>query len=359
MLTKTSHEFFVQLHITEKCNLRCRHCYQTDKNIGEMTLDDIKAIVSETAQMLNDWAELYNVSFTQSFNITGGEPFLRPEIYEILSLIKDYDAEAYILTNGVLVDRKKAALLKELKVNGVQVSIEGPQKIHDSIRGKGSYRSSLRGIKHLIDAGITVTLNTTLSEVNAHYIFEIIGLAGSLGVQRLGFSRLVPYGRGIGLLDKMLSKEDLFKLYKKIFSIQPASFEIVTGDPVASQMSETEPSGGDVAIGGCAAGVSGITILSDGTITPCRRMPVPIGNIKIDSIREVWATSSILQSLRDRSSYKGDCGTCNRWSTCRGCRAIAYAYSKAFGTEDILSDDPQCFLQPDLKRDSVCTSQTC
>ncbi len=345
MLTKTSHEFFVQLHITEKCNLKCRHCYQTGKHIEEMTLAEIKNVVSETTQMLHDWSDLYNMSFTQSFNITGGEPFLRSEIYEILSFIKDHNAEAYILTNGVLVDKKKADLLKQLKVNGIQVSIEGPQKIHDSIRGKGSFSSSIKGIQHLLDAEIKVTMNTTLSKVNAKYIMEIIEFANTLKVQRFSFSRLVPYGRGLDLIDKMLSREYISKIYKKLFSLKPGSLEIVTGDPIASQMSEDEPSGGHAATGGCAAGISGITILSDGTITPCRRMPVPIGNIRNDSIREIFTTSSILESLRDKASYEGKCSKCNRWSTCRGCRAIAYAYSNAYGNGNILSEDPQCFIK--------------
>jgi radical SAM protein with 4Fe4S-binding SPASM domain len=309
-----------------------------------MTLDEIKAVVSETSQMLDDWSSLYNMSFTKSLNITGGEPLLRPELYEILAFVKDQSFETYILTNGVLIDKKKAVLLQNLTVKGIQVSIEGPQEIHDSIRGKGSFLSAIKGIRHLIDAGIIVTLNTTVSKVNAKYIMEIIELADTLKVQRFGFSRLVPYGRGRHLLDKMLSREEIVKLYKKIFSLTSTSLEIVTGDPIASQMSEDEPTGENVAMGGCAAGISGITILSDGTITPCRRMPVPIGNVKHDSIREVWVTSSVLKSLRNKSAYRGRCGTCDRWSTCRGCRAIAYAYSKACGNDNILSDDPQCFM---------------
>ncbi len=97
-------------------------------------------------------------------------------------------------------------------------------------------------------------------------------------------------------------------------------------------------------LGGCAAGVSGLTILPDGTITPCRRLPVPIGNIGKDSLRELWVTSPVLESLRDRSQYQGKCGSCKRWANCRGCRAIAYAYSQLKGEGNLLAEDPQCFL---------------
>jgi len=121
---------------------------------------------------------------------------------------------------------------------------------------------------------------------------------------------------------------------------------IVTGDPVASQLGNPakEDAVDPVPSGGCAAGVSGLTILPDGTITPCRRMPVPIGNVKRDSLREVWATSETLKALRDKSMYQGKCGKCAKWSACRGCRAIALAYSRAHGEGSYLSEDPQCFL---------------
>ncbi len=122
--------------------------------------------------------------------------------------------------------------------------------------------------------------------------------------------------------------------------------EIVTGDPVASQMS-CRPENNDLSSipsGGCAAGVSGLTILPDGTITPCRRLHIPIGNVRQDSLREIWASSSVLKLLRDRSSYNGKCGNCDRWTVCRGCRAIAYAYSRSKGKNDFLAEDPQCFI---------------
>ncbi|UCD34076.1 MAG: SPASM domain-containing protein, partial [Nitrospiraceae bacterium] len=90
--------------------------------------------------------------------------------------------------------------------------------------------------------------------------------------------------------------------------------------------------------------ISGLTILPDGTMVPCRRLPVPIGNITSDSLREVWASSDVLNALRDRSRYKGKCGSCLRWAHCRGCRAIAYACSQSAGKGDVLAPDPQCFI---------------
>jgi len=120
----------------------------------------------------------------------------------------------------------------------------------------------------------------------------------------------------------------------------------VTGDPVAAQMTaRPHEDGGNVAISGCVAGVSGLTIQPDGTIIPCRRMPIAIGNVRRNSLKEVWAASPVLTALRDRKQYKGKCGVCKRWAHCRGCRAIAYACSQSRGENDFLADDPQCFLE--------------
>jgi radical SAM protein with 4Fe4S-binding SPASM domain len=311
-----------------------------------MSLSDISSVIDEISDMLNEWKETHHLAFTSSFNVTGGEPFLRRDFFAILEELKCKGFDTFILSNGTLIGRDKAETLARLEVKGVQVSIEGPENIHDSIRGQGSFASSIKGIRNLVEAGIMVTLNTTLSGMNAPYFKDVIDLASSLGVQRVGFSRLVPTGRGGNMLGTMLSREVLKDLYDTIFSFDARGLQIVTGDPVASQRNNTDVHESETPFpsGGCAAGISGLTILPDGTVTPCRRLPVPIGNVKKDSLREIWATSDVLQGLRDKSRYQGKCGECSRWSGCRGCRAIAFAFSGANGNAGYLAEDPQCFL---------------
>ena len=340
-------EFFIQLHLTERCNLKCTHCYQSGKSSDEMSLAEIQSVIREVADMLGEWSAAYDVAFSSSFNITGGEPFLRQDIFPVLEELADKRIDAYLLSNGILITKDKAEVLSRLGVKGVQVSIEGPEEIHDAIRGKGSLKRSLSGIQCLLDAGIEVTMNTTLSDINATYFPDVIALASSIGVQKLGFSRLVPSGSGRNLLNKMLTKEVLEDLYGRIFSLNTGNLKIVTGDPVASQFRSPAGIGdaGPFPSGGCAAGVSGLTILPDGTVTPCRRLPVSLGNVRTDSLREIWSTSEVLTSLRDRSRYEGKCGSCNKWSACRGCRAIAYEFARAHGSTNYLAEDPQCFLR--------------
>ncbi len=346
MSSNESHEFFIQWHLTERCNLQCTHCYQTGNSGTELSLAEVEAAVDEVGDMLETWTTHYGLPFSPSFNITGGEPFLRKDIFEILGIIGSRGYEIYLLSNGTLVSKEKANKLAQLGIKGVQVSIEGPEEIHDGIRGRGSFSQSLRGIGNLLAAGLNVSLNVTLSEINADYFPDLVALSSSLGVQKLGFSRLVPAGRGEKLVPDMLGKGRVRKIYEQIFSLEVPGLEIVTGDPVASQMRSAfdGADAGPVPKGGCAAGLSGLTLLPDGTIVPCRRLFIPLGNIRRDSLREVWATAEVLTALRDRDRYGGKCGACVRWANCRGCRAIAYAFSGMQGAGDFLAEDPQCFL---------------
>ncbi len=339
------YDFFIQWHVTERCNLRCSHCYQDGTVNNELTFKEIQGVISEVSEMLDIWSDSYNIELSRSVNLTGGEPFLRPDIFQIIEEIKNFDFDIYLLSNGTLIDNNKAALMSDIGINGVQVSIEGPEIIHDNIRGRGSFERAINGIKSLRSMGIEVTLNVTLSSLNYSYVMDVIPLAVKLGVQRLGFSRLVPSGRGRKHLTDMLDKESVKQLYDRLLNVEIEGLDIVTGDPVASQINKDMcENAGATALGGCAAGISGLTFRPDGAITPCRRLNIPVGNLREDSLREVWAGSEVLCQLRDKSSYSGKCRYCNRWAFCRGCRAIAYEYSKSKGGDDYLAEDPQCFI---------------
>jgi AdoMet-dependent heme synthase len=344
-LTREPFDFFIQWHLTERCNLKCAHCYQSGVCGDEVPFSEVKRVVAEVKEMLEAWEDAYDLAFSLSYNITGGEPFLRADLFDVLGEVKGNRGDIYLLTNGTLVTSEKARRLAAHGVKGVQVSVEGPEKVHDQIRGGGSFRKAMQGVEHLLHAGLTVTLNATLSRINAGYLMDFVDLASRLGVQRLGFSRLVPAGRGTNLLTEMLDPGEIKRLYEGAFSVHVPGLEIVTGDPIALQVRNHDAEElGSTPIGGCAAGVSGLTFLPDGSITPCRRLPVTIGHMQRDTLREVWASSGVLNLLRDRSAYKGKCGQCVRWANCRGCRAIAYAYARSKGRDDdFLGEDPQCF----------------
>lgn len=347
MAVGNAFEFFIQWHLTERCNLRCLHCYQKDQPTGELSFDQIGAVIAEVSEMVEAWSEAYDIPFSLSYNITGGEPYLRKDLFEIIEDIHARSTDFYILTNGTLISRDVALRTAESGTKGVQVSLEGPEPVHDAIRGKGSFAKALDGVRHLVYAGLPVTLNTTLSRINSAYCADLVQIAKSCGAKRLGFTRLTPSGRGVSLSGQMLDPESLHSLYSRLLSFNVDDVEIVIGDPLASRMqrdSTLAEADSNLAMSGCAAGVSGLTFLSDGTVVPCRRLPIPIGNIVNDALREIWAASPVLNRLRDRDAYRGSCGRCERWAICRGCRAIAHACSKS-PQDGYLDDDPQCFLR--------------
>jgi AdoMet-dependent heme synthase len=347
MNVDSAYDFLIQWHLTERCNLRCTHCYQEGSLHAELSVDEVRLGLDEIGDMFSSWSDAYGMTFSPSFNITGGEPLLRTDLFEILVMLADRTWEAFVLTNGTLIDPKTARRMAGLGIKGVQVSLEGPERVHEAFRGLGSYTASLAGIKALLDAGLEVTVNTTLSKINAEAFFELADAAARMGVQRLGYSRLVPSGRGGALSDRMLAPGAVRSLYERIKVLSYPGMKLVTGDPVAAAMRAADNGAedqGDVPMGGCAAGVSGLTILADGTIVPCRRLPLPLGNIRTDSLREMWTTSPLLDSLRSRSGYEGACRTCGRWATCRGCRAIAFAASQIAGQASAMACDPQCFF---------------
>lgn len=334
-------DFFIQWHLTERCNLRCAHCYQDGKAVPELAAEEAKSFAAQAAGVIAAWGAAYGLDFRPSCNLTGGEPLLRADLFEIIEVLARLGFEVFVLTNGLLVDERAAGRLRDAGVAGVQVSMEGPKAVHEAIRGPGSFEPAARGVRHLVRAGLPVTVNATLCRINAAAFAELLPLARDLGAMRLGFSRLVPAGRGLDLAPEALSAEEVREAYLRIVALKRDGVELVSSDPLALRLLHPgETPDLDVAIGGCAAGVSGLTVLADGTLVPCRRLPIALGNVRTADLREVWACSTVLAGLRDRNSYGPKCRGCPEWAVCRGCRAVAHAL-----TGDFLADDPHCFLR--------------
>lgn len=339
----TPYDFFVQWHLTERCNLRCRHCYQSG-SVPEMGYEEICRAVDNVRSAIQSWVTEYEMQMSPSFHFTGGEPFLRKDLFEILGYVRDCGFSVSLMSNGTLIDSDTARRIKEAGVNDVQISLDGLEPTHDSLRGRGSYRRTLQGIRNLVAQGVEANINLTVSRINVGQMGKLVRLAEELRVSAIAFSRLVPTGRGAGLSSEALTREEVAYFYSELRRDKDNPKVVVTSrDPLAAiaEMSG-ESAQAEMPIGGCAAGIFGVTITADGTIMPCRRMDLPIGNIKEVSFRELWAGSPVLWSLRRQEDYHGGCESCRYWAVCRGCRAIALAYARANGEEDYLGPDPQC-----------------
>ena len=343
LATKTF-DFFIQWHLTERCNLRCRHCYQQRRKPSEMTTHDLKEEIDGATEMLRAWEEEYGISLSPSIHFTGGEPFLYNGIWDVIAHARQTGYKVAVLTNGCLITAEDAENASALGVGDIQISLEGPPGIHDGIRGSGSFAAAIKGAQLLINAGNCVSANMTLSRLNVKNIEETVKIAQDSGFSGIGFSRLVPCGSGESLLDTMLTSQEIEAAYGKIIALNSPSFEVASGDPLAGVLCGAKPLPDSyLALSGCSAGFSGVTITSDGSVMPCRRIGIKIGNLRKTSLRQIWSTSKVLWRLRQRESYKGKCGQCHLWPSCRGCRAVAYAYSKSRGAPDLFADDPQCW----------------
>ena len=328
-------EFYFQWHITERCNRACKHCYQDGHGTAELELTDLLTVIDRMEEAVQKWGRKGTIS------LTGGEPFIRrDDLHALMNRIDESEYLAYydILTNGSLISEFEAqALAEHPRLRRVQVSLEGATaKTNDSIRGPGSFESTISAIRLLRDAGIVVSIMTTISRFNKSEIPALIDLAGEEGVTTLALERLIPEGVGAGLSDQVLNSGELQELYKAVYQIATngSRVRVLLYRPLFALLSPNDPTVGAL----CSAGNNALTIMPDGTVYPCRRLPIPIGNVLTDGFFKIWYGSEVLWRLRNPDNLGGKCRDCDLITQCRGCRAMAY-----FTTGNYLAEDPQCW----------------
>ncbi len=326
------------LNLTHNCNLRCSYCYAGPKHQRSMSLRTALQSIDFLAGQSKGRCTI---------TLFGGEPLLE---FGLIRQLVEYSQKTYdskiafrMSSNGTLITPEVSRRLKESRIESVQVSLEGLESTHDHIRGHGSFGRAVAGIKELLSARVSTHVNLTLSRLNAAELEALAQFAGELGVDRVTYSRLVACGSGTGLAGEMLTPEELAALHRQLRKRGVGGTRISSRDPLSLVAGwEGDVPQGDFPVGGCAAGVFGVTIASDGGIMPCRRMGLVIGNIRTDSLRRLWIESPVLAALRERHAYHGGCDSCRYWAVCRGCRAVALAASRARGGEDYLGPDPEC-----------------
>lgn len=346
----TPFDFFVQFHLTERCNLACRHCYQSGPQ-PEMSAGEAMQVVADIKTGIDGWAGDYDLDISPSLHFTGGEPLLRHDLFAILGHARQLGFSTSLMTNGTLLDAAAARQIRMAGVKDVQVSLDGLEPTHDSLRGSGAYRGALAGLRHLVEEGLETCVNVTVSRLNAHQADALVEAAARAGAGSIAFSRLVPAGRGKGLWDQALTAPEVARFYEGL-ARRPDNgpVAVASRDPlaaVARMRDEASIPQTGLPVGGCAAGMFGVTIMADATVMPCRRMDLRIGSVRSGGFRDLWAGSPVLWRLRTREEYHGGCETCRYWPVCRGCRAIALAFAIAGGSEDVAGPDPQCpYHQP-------------
>jgi AdoMet-dependent heme synthase len=351
-----SQERFVPLvmsyNVTRECNMKCSHCYinATDKKLeDELTTKEAKMVIDQ----------IYQVS-SPLLILSGGEPLLRPDIFEIIEYGSKKGLKMGLGSNGYLIDDAVAKKLKEAGIATVSISIDSniPAQ-HDEFRGvEGAWEKAVNACKALRKNNVLVQVNTTLTHDNYNQIDDIMTLAESIGVENFHLFFLVPTGRGIKLTDISPQKyEDMItntfsKVHKHRLNVRPSC--------APQFMRIAQGMGLDMRqwIRGCIAGLHYCRIYPNGDVTPCPYLPIKLGNVREQSFKDIWFNSPIFKNLRDPSCLKGKCGACEYKTLCGGCRARAYGLSSDFidycgdlhvpieQRKDYLTEDPWCVYQP-------------
>jgi radical SAM protein with 4Fe4S-binding SPASM domain len=342
----------LQWHITDRCNLRCKHCYQENFRGKELPLKQLEEILNQFKNLLDLWKSQIGRSIQGHISVTGGEPFVRSDLFNLLQLLADNKEilTFSVMTNGSYINPQISKLLKELNPRSVQVSIEGMKKTHDNIRGKGSFDQATEALKYLTKEGIKTYISFTAHKGNYTEFPYVAQLGRELKVSRIWSERLVPFGNGAKIKDQLLSIEET----QKFFQLMRQSQKEMTGNSIwnklifkrlrrHSRVSMNRSLQFLISRGfphHCTAADSLITVLPNGDLVPCRRMPIKVGNLIDTSLNEIYNGNSLFQKLRDPNQIPSGCSNCLYRKYCRGgLKCLSFAL-----TGNPFTSDPGCWL---------------
>ncbi|MDQ1330895.1 MAG: AdoMet-dependent heme synthase [Thermodesulfobacteriota bacterium] len=338
----------VAWEITRNCNLSCIHCRASATKgpyTGELDTEASLRLLDQIADTGNPIVIL-----------TGGEPLLRPDIFDIAAYGTKKGLRMVMAPNGTLINESTAKKMADSGIKRISISIDGPTKeSHDSFRGvEGAFEGALRGIAFAKEAGIEFQINTTITKLNLKYIPDIQDLAVNLGAVAHHIFLLVPTGRGKYIIDQEISAEEyeetLNWFYDRRESIPlqlkatcaPHYYRILRQRARADGKSVSYESHGlDAVTRGCLGGTGFCFISHTGIVQPCGFLHIECGDVTKNSFKKIWNSSDVFLSLRNYDKLKGKCGICEFKRVCGGCRARAFE-----ATGDYMAEEPLCSYKP-------------
>lgn len=327
---KTRHVF--QWHITHACNLRCVHCYQDDYQYS-MPREELFAILDKYTAFVRQ------NNFFGQINLTGGEPLLHPDFFDLATEIKKRGFRLGILTNGTLIDSHLADRLRDLHPVFVQISLDGTRRQHDAIRGKGAFRDALRGIRLLKARGVHVLVSFTAQKNNIGSFPELARICAFHGVDKLWWDRVVTDNpRDCEAL--ALSTEEFRKFLTRSQRLGKR-YRRFDGSCMISNQRALQFLGCSSSENSyiCSAGKTLLAVLADGSVMACRRLPVVIGNVLEADFQDILDGSEWVRMLR-ACPCPDDCLLCSYAPKCSGgAKCITYGQTGMLNRKD-----PNCFV---------------
>nr|WP_320015861.1 mycofactocin radical SAM maturase [uncultured Desulfobacter sp.] len=311
--------------VTQRCNLRCKHCLSASGRPAENELSTQEAF---------DLVDQLSAASVFQINFGGGEPFIRPDFYKILAKCHEKNIMTCISTNGLLLDEKSVGqLAQNHEMVAVQVSIDGASPATcDAIRGSGTFEAALEAVKLLAATPIATSINTVLTAQNADEIPALHALAESMGVS-FRASRFRPSGRGIENWEALRPTARQLVAFSQWLADSPG---VRTGDSFFS-LTPQERQG--LGLNLCGAAKLTCCVGPTGDIFPCAFLqsdPFYAGSLRKSSFLDIWDNADIFHSFRGLRIHS--CEDCKRFDQCHGgCPAVAYHLKN-----EIDGGDPEC-----------------
>lgn len=319
------------ISLTEGCNLGCPHCYANGgtKDRNEMTTEQVFNVVQQLTDLPWD-AKLSSVS------LIGGEPLLRKDILDITDRIYSLGYNIVLCTNSLLLkDDQIAHFCKYGKQIQFSISLDGASaEYHEMIRGKGTFQKTVETIQKLVNADITVNINTFVHQDNFETLKEIFALVDRLGVNRLNTNTLMYVGRGLKEMVKPVPRPILYRKLFEIARSNPRYLKLIEKSNFANKV---------IAIAGgfksryCGIGSNrALYVRSDGTFYPCSDTCIPefqLADLNKQHLSQIWNESEKLKELRslDIDSMNPICAKCDVRYYCAGdCRGENYQHTGEF-----------------------------
>jgi radical SAM protein with 4Fe4S-binding SPASM domain len=368
--------YSVSWNLTQRCNLECAHCYLSAHagadSGGELDTDECRRVIDQIAE----------VNPSVFLILTGGEPLLRKDIFQLAGYATEKRFTVVLGTNGVLLREREARLMRQHGVLGASISLDSTDAgRHDRFRRlPGAWDKAVRATRVLKEEGLDFSLHMSVTDWNLPEVPAMIDLAKALGAAVLNFFFLVRTGRGADLTDiDAHAYERILTYLARIQGVgqgppgfvqrmlgltstaapAPVGFEDPWSTPVGRsadllirakcaphfrrvlyQLNPGSPLLKNYAHGSCPAGKYYCRITPTADVTPCPYMPVSAGNLRQTRFADIWNDARVLRDLRE-PALGGRCGACEFSKICGGCRCRAYATHG-----DYLAEDPACAYRP-------------
>ncbi len=336
--------FAIQWHITDVCDQRCKHCYIfSEGHLGLISArpNELKRVYAEIKAFCEQ------IGRTPYIYLTGGDPILHPNFWELLEDCKADDTRLCIMGNPFHLTEENCARMKDCGCVKYQLSLDGMERTHDAFRKPGSFRATIEAIQTIRRSGMWCAVMSTVSKANMAEIPALIDLVSELGVDVFAFGRYCPTSR-----DKAYDADIHIEpsAYRAFLETCWERFAAHRGCGTTFQLKDhlwalflyekglLTPPKTDKVTDGCNCGRNHITILPNGDVYACRRMESEIGNVLQEDLYSIWQSAKTERYRQYEKFVK--CAKCELKNVCRGCPAVAYGY-----TGNMYAADPQCWKE--------------